>query len=166
MKLLILAFLTLFHTSFAHSELLDDPYLYYNSKKEYLCGQNAVAPYFGLKTPLKIEKLIINRKLNQALIEARYWQKDLSCQYQVLVNLDEDFQFKSTQSFIKNSGEGDNCNEGKQWLDIIFEYGNYEYIRGNTLISLKPSNQITFCHHEIEGLDFQLYGIQLRKNSN
>ena len=161
MKLLILAFLTLFHSTFAHSELLEDPYLYYNSKKEYLCGQNAVAPYFGLKTPLKIEKLVINRKLDQALIDAKYWKKDVTCHYQVLVNLDEDFQFKSTLSVVKDSDEGDNCREGKQWLDMIFDYGSYEYIRGNTLISLRPSNQITFCRHEIEGLDFQLVGIQL-----
>ena len=163
MKLLILAFLTLFHSTFAHSELLEDPYLFYNSKKEYLCGQNTVAPYFGLKTPLKIEKLVINRKLDQALIETKFWKKDTSCHYQVLMNLDQDFQFKSTLSVIKNSGEdeGEVCNEGKQWLDMIFDHGSYKYIRGNTLISLKPTNQITFCRHEIEGLDFQLYGIQL-----
>ena len=162
MKLLILAFLTLFHSTFAYSELLEDPYLFYNSKKEYLCGQNAVAPYFGLKTPLKIEKLVINRKLDQALIDAKYWKKDFTCHYQVLVNLDEeDFQFKSTQSVITASNEGDNCNEGKQWLDMIFDQGSYKYIRGNTLISLRPNNQITFCRHEIEGLDFQLHGIQL-----
>ena len=161
MKLLIVGFLALFQTTFAHSELLEDPYLFYNSKKEYLCGQNLMAPYFGLKTPLKIEKLVINRKLDQALIDAKYWKKDITCHYQVLVNLDEDFKFKSTQSVIKDASGSENCNEGKQWLDMIFDYGSYEYIRGNTLISLKPSNQITFCHHEIEGLDFQLYGIQL-----
>ena len=163
MKLLVVAFLTLFQTTFAQSELLEDPYLFYKNKnnKEYLCGQNMLAPYFGPKTPLKIEKLVINRNLDQALIDAEYWQKDLACKYQVLISLSEDEQFKSIQSVIKNQAEHENCKEGKKWLDIIFEYGDYNYIRGNTLISLKPKNQITFCHHEIEGLDFQLYGIQL-----
>ena len=73
MKLMIVILLALFQTNLAQSELLKDPYLFYKSKKEYLCGPNMLAPYFGLKMPLKIEKLIINRNLDKALIEA---QKD------------------------------------------------------------------------------------------
>ncbi|MDC0253817.1 hypothetical protein OAK75_02895 [Bacteriovoracales bacterium] len=161
MKLMIVILLALFQTNLAQSELLKDPYLFYKSKKEYLCGQNMLAPYFGLKMPLKIEKLIINRNLDKALIEAQYGKEDLTCQYRVFISLNEDHQFKSIHSTIKNMTERENCKEGKQWLDIIFEYGNYNYIRGNTLISLTPNNQMTFCHHEVKGLDFQLYGIQL-----
>ena len=50
---------------------------------------------------------------------------------------------------------------GKQWLDINFEHGNYNYIRGSTLVSLKPHRETIFCHDEKKGLEFQLYGIQL-----
>ena len=161
MKLLIVAFLSLFQMAGAQSKLLEDPYLFYKNKKEYFCDQNMIAPYFGPKSPLKVEKLVINRNLDQALINAQFGQKNLTCEYQVLISLGQDYQFKSTQSIIKNLAEQEKCKEGKRWLDIIFEYGSYDFIRGNTLISLKPKSQIAFCQHEVEGLVFQLYGIQL-----
>ena len=154
MKLILIGILAFLQTNVVQSELLKKPYLFYKIKKEAFCGENKGESYLDFK----IEKLVINKNLDEALIESQYRQGDQICLYKVLLNLNQDDQFKLIESLVYNKKGSENCEDRKALLDIHFDQGYYNYIRG-TLFHWCPRERC-LCAEEKNELLFQLYGIQ------